>query len=134
MKVLAGVDTSFSVTSKAGDDEDFSELYTFKWTTSRIPPTSLLLLDFIGVVAGISNAIYNGYESWGPLFGKLFCQICILGDCPFISLPQRFGRKTKQDTNNCHCLVRPTSFNLLTSVGLDRSFPCKERWPSSGGM
>uniref|UniRef100_A0A0D9WXC4 Cellulose synthase n=1 Tax=Leersia perrieri TaxID=77586 RepID=A0A0D9WXC4_9ORYZ len=72
LKVLAGVDTSFTVTSKAGDDEEFSELYTFKWTTLLIPPTTLLLLNFIGVVAGISNAINNGYESWGPLFGKLF--------------------------------------------------------------
>ncbi|OEL33836.1 hypothetical protein BAE44_0005141 [Dichanthelium oligosanthes] len=72
LKVLAGIDTSFTVTSKAGDDEEFSELYTFKWTTLLIPPTTLLLLNFIGVVAGVSNAINNGYESWGPLFGKLF--------------------------------------------------------------
>ncbi|GJM97184.1 hypothetical protein PR202_ga14091 [Eleusine coracana subsp. coracana] len=72
LKVIAGVDTSFTVTSKGGDDEEFSELYTFKWTTLLIPPTTLLLLNFIGVVAGISNAINNGYESWGPLFGKLF--------------------------------------------------------------
>ncbi|KAJ9673174.1 hypothetical protein PVL29_023030 [Vitis rotundifolia] len=72
LKVLAGVDTNFTVTSKAGDDEDFSELYAFKWTTLLIPPTTLLIINLIGVVAGISNAINNGYESWGPLFGKLF--------------------------------------------------------------
>ncbi|KAI3972793.1 hypothetical protein MKX01_019451 [Papaver californicum] len=72
LKVLAGVDTNFTVTSKAGDDEDFSELYAFKWTTLLIPPTTLLVINIIGVVAGVSNAINNGYESWGPLFGKLF--------------------------------------------------------------
>ncbi|XP_078174315.1 putative cellulose synthase A catalytic subunit 5 [UDP-forming] isoform X2 [Carex rostrata] len=72
LKVLAGIDTNFTVTSKAGDDEAFSELYTFKWTTLLIPPTTLLIFNFIGVVAGVSNAINNGYESWGPLFGKLF--------------------------------------------------------------
>ncbi|XP_020265449.1 probable cellulose synthase A catalytic subunit 5 [UDP-forming] isoform X3 [Asparagus officinalis] len=72
LKVLAGVDTNFTVTSKASDDEDFSELYTFKWTTLLIPPTTLLIVNIIGVVAGVSNAINNGYESWGPLFGKLF--------------------------------------------------------------
>ncbi|KAJ4756920.1 Cellulose synthase [Rhynchospora pubera] len=72
LKVLAGIDTNFTVTSKAGDDEEFSELYTFKWTTLLIPPTTLLIFNFIGVVAGVSNAINNGYESWGPLFGKLF--------------------------------------------------------------
>ena len=71
LKVIAGVDTSFTVTSKGGDDGEFSELYTFKWTTLLIA-TTLLLLNFIGVVAGISNAINKGYESWGPLLGKLF--------------------------------------------------------------
>ncbi|PSS31134.1 Cellulose synthase A catalytic subunit 5 [UDP-forming] like [Actinidia chinensis var. chinensis] len=68
LKVLGGVNTNFTVTSKAGDDEDFSELYAFKWTTLLIPPTTLLIINLIGVVAGISNAINNGYESWGPLF------------------------------------------------------------------
>nr|QBI56888.1 cellulose synthase A3 [Agave sisalana] len=72
LKVLAGIDTNFTVTSKGGDDEEFSELYTFKWTTLLIPPTTLLIVNIIGVVAGVSNAINNGYESWGPLFGKLF--------------------------------------------------------------
>jgi cellulose synthase A len=72
LKVLAGIDTNFTVTSKGGDDGEFSELYTFKWTTLLIPPTTLLIINFIGVVAGVSNAINNGYESWGPLFGKLF--------------------------------------------------------------
>nr|AFI71895.1 cellulose synthase 6 [Paeonia lactiflora] len=72
LKVLAGVDTNFTVTSKGGDDAEFSELYAFKWTTLLIPPTTLLIINLIGVVAGVSNAINNGYESWGPLFGKLF--------------------------------------------------------------
>ncbi|KAL5999440.1 putative cellulose synthase A catalytic subunit 3 [UDP-forming] [Asimina triloba] len=73
LKVLAGIDTNFTVTSKAGaEDEDFAELYAFKWTTLLIPPTTLLIINLIGVVAGVSNAINNGYESWGPLFGKLF--------------------------------------------------------------
>ncbi|KAK9109607.1 hypothetical protein Sjap_017667 [Stephania japonica] len=72
LKVLAGIDTNFTVTSKSSDDEEFSELYAFKWTTLLIPPTTLLIINLVGVVAGISNAINNGYESWGPLFGKLF--------------------------------------------------------------
>ncbi|CAK7340680.1 unnamed protein product [Dovyalis caffra] len=72
LKVLAGIDTNFTVTSKGGDDDEFSELYAFKWTTLLIPPTTLLIINLVGVVAGVSNAINNGYESWGPLFGKLF--------------------------------------------------------------
>ncbi|XP_010687624.2 cellulose synthase A catalytic subunit 7 [UDP-forming] [Beta vulgaris subsp. vulgaris] len=73
LKILAGIDTNFTVTSKTVDDEDeFSELYTFKWTTLLIPPTTILIINLVGVVAGISDAINSGYQSWGPLFGKLF--------------------------------------------------------------
>ncbi|XP_073155564.1 cellulose synthase A catalytic subunit 2 [UDP-forming]-like [Henckelia pumila] len=71
LKVLAGVSTNFTVTSKGGDDGQFSELYLFKWTSLLIPPLTLLIVNIVGVVAGIANAINNGYESWGPLFGKL---------------------------------------------------------------
>ncbi|XP_009350646.2 cellulose synthase A catalytic subunit 2 [UDP-forming] [Pyrus x bretschneideri] len=72
LKVLAGVNTSFTVTSKAGDDGAFSELYIFKWTSLLIPPTTLLIINIVGVVVGISDAINNGYDSWGPFFGRLF--------------------------------------------------------------
>ncbi|WCJ31693.1 Cellulose synthase family protein [Euphorbia peplus] len=72
LKVLAGVSTNFTVTSKAADDGEFSELYIFKWTTLLIPPMTLLIINIIGVVVGISDAINNGYDSWGPLFGRLF--------------------------------------------------------------
>jgi hypothetical protein len=57
---------------KSAEDEEFGELYLFKWTTLLIPPTTLIILNMVGVVAGISDAINNGYGSWGPLFGKLF--------------------------------------------------------------
>ncbi|KAJ7945298.1 Cellulose synthase [Quillaja saponaria] len=72
LKVLAGINTNFTVTSKAADDGDFSELYIFKWTSLLIPPTTLLIINIIGVVVGISDAINTGYDSWGPLFGRLF--------------------------------------------------------------
>ncbi|PSS24463.1 Cellulose synthase A catalytic subunit 3 [UDP-forming] like [Actinidia chinensis var. chinensis] len=73
LKVLAGIDTNFTVTSKATDEDgDYAELYMFKWTTLLIPPTTLLIINLVGVVAGISYAINSGYQSWGPLFGKLF--------------------------------------------------------------
>ncbi|CAA7395443.1 unnamed protein product [Spirodela intermedia] len=73
LKVLAGIDTNFTVTSKASDEDgDFAELYMFKWTTLLIPPTTLLIINLVGVVAGISYAVNSGYQSWGPLFGKLF--------------------------------------------------------------
>ncbi|GMH30647.1 hypothetical protein Nepgr_032490 [Nepenthes gracilis] len=71
LKVLAGIDTNFTVTSKASDEDgDFAELYMFKWTTLLIPPTTLLIINLVGVVAGISSAINSGYQSWGPSSGS----------------------------------------------------------------
>ncbi|KAG6624211.1 hypothetical protein I3843_16G009500 [Carya illinoinensis] len=78
LKVLAGVNTNFTVTSKAADDGDFSDLYLFKWTSLLIPPMSLLIINIIGVVVGVSDAINNGYDSWGPLFGKLFFALWVI--------------------------------------------------------
>ncbi|KHN25933.1 Cellulose synthase A catalytic subunit 4 [UDP-forming] [Glycine soja] len=72
LKVLGGVDANFTVTARATYDTEFGELYLFKWTTLLIPPTTLIILNMVGVVAGVSDAINNGYGSWGPLFGKLF--------------------------------------------------------------
>ncbi|XP_011042869.1 PREDICTED: cellulose synthase A catalytic subunit 2 [UDP-forming]-like [Populus euphratica] len=78
LKVLAGVNTNFTVTSKAADDGEFSELYLFKWTSLLIPPMTLLIINIIGVIVGISDAINNGYETWGPLFGKLFFALWVI--------------------------------------------------------
>ncbi|KAL9259388.1 Cellulose synthase A catalytic subunit 1 [UDP-forming]-like protein [Drosera capensis] len=79
LKVLAGIDTNFTVTSKAADEDgDFSELYVFKWTSLLIPPTTVLIINMVGVVAGVSYAINSGYQSWGPLFGKLFFALWVI--------------------------------------------------------
>lgn len=72
LKMLAGVDTNFTVTAKAAEDSEFGELYLVKWTTLLIPPTTLIIVNMVGVVAGFSDALNGGYESWGPLFGKVF--------------------------------------------------------------
>ncbi|KAL8459237.1 hypothetical protein ACS0TY_036639 [Phlomoides rotata] len=78
LKVIFGVNTNFTVTSKAADDGEFSDLYLFKWTSLLIPPMTLMIMNLIGVVIGISDAISNGYESWGPLFGRLFFAIWVI--------------------------------------------------------
>ncbi|XP_044469874.1 cellulose synthase A catalytic subunit 2 [UDP-forming]-like [Mangifera indica] len=78
LKVLAGVNTNFTVTSKGADDGEFSELYLFKWTTLLIPPTTLLIINIVGVIVGVADAINNGYDSWGPLFGRLFFALWVI--------------------------------------------------------
>ncbi|CAN1317692.1 Probable cellulose synthase A catalytic subunit 5 [UDP-forming], partial [Linum perenne] len=76
LKVIGGVDTNFTVTAKTagcgGGERMSSELHAFKWTTLLIPPTTLLIVNLFGVVAGIASFLNNGSESWGILCGKLF--------------------------------------------------------------
>jgi cellulose synthase A len=86
LKVLAGIDTNFTVTSKASDEDgDFTELYVFKWTSLLIPPTTVLIVNMVGIVAGVSYAINSGYQSWGPLFGRLFFALWVIAHLyPFL--------------------------------------------------
>ncbi|CAA2937408.1 high mobility group B 1-like [Olea europaea subsp. europaea] len=51
LKMLAGLDMNFTVTAKAAEDEEFRELCIVKWTTVLIPPTSILIVNMVGVVA-----------------------------------------------------------------------------------
>ncbi|KAE8671790.1 putative Pentatricopeptide [Hibiscus syriacus] len=76
--MLAGIDTNFNVTANAADDAEFGELYTVKWTTLLIPPTTLLIVNMVGVMAGFSDALNKGYEAWGPLFGKVFFSFWVI--------------------------------------------------------
>ncbi|XP_078168083.1 cellulose synthase family protein [Carex rostrata] len=78
LKMIAGLDTNFTVTAKASEDTEFGELYVFKWTTVLIPPTTILVLNLVGVVAGFSDALNSGYEAWGPLFGKVFFSMWVI--------------------------------------------------------
>lgn len=97
LKMLAGVDTNFTVTSKAADDGEFGELYLVKWTTVLIPPTTLIIVNMVGVVAGFSDALNKGYEAWGPLFGKVFFSFwVILHLYPF--LKGLMGRQNRTPT------------------------------------
>ncbi|KAF1860428.1 hypothetical protein Lal_00037772 [Lupinus albus] len=76
---VAGIDTTnFTVREKTADGTVLGQLYLFKWTTLLIPPTSLVILNMVGIVAGISDALNNGYDSWGPLFGKLFFSFWVI--------------------------------------------------------
>lgn len=97
LKMVAGLDTNFTVTAKATDDTEFGELYLIKWTTVLIPPTILLVLNLVGVVAGFSDALNKGYEAWGPLFGKVFFAFwVILHLYPF--LKGLMGRQNRTPT------------------------------------
>ncbi|BAT95437.1 Cellulose synthase A catalytic subunit 4 [UDP-forming] [Vigna angularis] len=75
---VGGVNSSFTVRAKSAHDTSFGQFHLFKWTSLLIPPTSLVILNMVGIVAGISDAINNGYDSWGPFFGKLFFSLWVI--------------------------------------------------------
>ncbi|KAJ6707194.1 X-BOX TRANSCRIPTION FACTOR-RELATED [Salix viminalis] len=77
--------------------QNLGELYMVKWTTLLIPPTTLLIINIVGVVAGFSDALNKGYEAWGPLFGKVFFAFwVILHLYPF--LKGLMGRQNRTPT------------------------------------
>ncbi|XP_022864856.1 cellulose synthase A catalytic subunit 6 [UDP-forming]-like isoform X1 [Olea europaea var. sylvestris] len=97
LKILAGVNTNFTVTSKGGANGEFSELYLFKWTSLLIPPITLLIINIVAVVVGVADAINNGYDSWGPLFGKLLFSLWVIVHLyPF--LKGLFGKQERLPT------------------------------------
>ncbi|GMH02565.1 hypothetical protein Nepgr_004404 [Nepenthes gracilis] len=122
LKVLAGIDTNFTVTSKSADDSEFGDLYLFKWTTLLIPPTTLIILNMVGVVAGVSDAINNGYGSWGPLFGKLFFAFWVIVHLyPF--LKGLMGRENRTPTIVVLWSILLASIFSLVWVRIDPFLP-----------
>ncbi|KAI4323772.1 hypothetical protein L6164_023351 [Bauhinia variegata] len=85
IKVIAGINANFIVKSKKDHDKEFAEIFTLKWTTLLILPTTLLILNLVAIVAGVSYAINNGFDSWGPHLGKLFFSFCVIAHLyPFL--------------------------------------------------
>ncbi|KAG5049292.1 hypothetical protein JHK85_010395 [Glycine max] len=75
---LGRVNTNFSIVSKAPDDVEFRELYAIRWTALLIPPTTIIIINLIGIVAGFTDAINSGEHSWGALLGKLFFSLWVV--------------------------------------------------------
>ncbi|XP_028794554.1 cellulose synthase A catalytic subunit 4 [UDP-forming]-like [Neltuma alba] len=75
LEVVTGADTDFVGRAKTTSNTGF---YLLKWTNLLIPPTTLVILNVVGIMAGISDAVNNGYGSWGLLFGKLFLAFWVI--------------------------------------------------------
>ena len=120
-KVLAGVKTNFIVASKV-DDKEHSNMFALKWTTLLIIPTILLTLNIIVGVVEVSYVINNGFESWGPLLGKLLFSLwVILHLYPF--LKGMIGRHNRTPTIVLVWAILLASFFSVLWVKIDPFLP-----------
>ncbi|KAI9383419.1 hypothetical protein POPTR_013G082200v4 [Populus trichocarpa] len=81
LKVVAGIEISFTLTSKsAGDDVDdeFADLYVVKWTSLMIPPITIMMVNLIAIAVGFSRTIYSVIPQWSRLLGGVFFSFWVL--------------------------------------------------------
>ncbi|KAL5560954.1 hypothetical protein UlMin_030701 [Ulmus minor] len=82
LKVIAGVDISFTLTSKAatpedGDDE-FADLYVIKWSFLMIPPITIIMVNMIAIAVGVARTMYSQFPQWSKLLGGVFFSFWVL--------------------------------------------------------
>ncbi|CAA2968067.1 cellulose synthase D3 [Olea europaea subsp. europaea] len=81
LKVIAGVEISFTLTSKSGgddDDDEFADLYLVKWTSLMIPPITIMMVNLIAIAVGFSRTIYSAIPQWSRLLGGVFFSFWVL--------------------------------------------------------
>ncbi|WJX93670.1 Cellulose synthase A catalytic subunit 7 [UDP-forming] [Trifolium repens] len=95
---IGKINAHFNIVSKAPDDDgQFNELYTIRWTVLLIPPTTVTIINLIGIVAGFTDAINSGEHEWGILIGKLFFASWVIAHLyPF--LKGLMGRQNRTPT------------------------------------
>lgn len=100
LKVIAGIEISFTLTSKAaGEDEDdiYADLYVVKWTGLFIVPLFIMIINIIALVIGVARTIYSVIPQWNKLFGGAFFSFWVLAHMyPFAK--GLMGRKGKLPT------------------------------------
>ena len=82
LKVIAGVEISFNLTSKpaaAEEDEDsMAELYEVKWSLLMVPPITIMMVNVIAVAVGVARAMYSPVPQWSKLMGGVFFSFWVL--------------------------------------------------------
>ncbi|XP_076883425.1 cellulose synthase-like protein D4 isoform X2 [Bidens hawaiensis] len=80
LKVMAGIEISFTLTAKAVEDADdiYAELYLVKWTSLMIPPIVIAMINVIAMVVAFSRTIYSITPQWGKFVGGAFFSFWVL--------------------------------------------------------
>ncbi|XP_057445300.1 cellulose synthase-like protein D4 isoform X2 [Lotus japonicus] len=81
LKVMAGIEISFTLTSKSGGEEDedmFADLYIVKWSSLMIPPIVIAMMNVIGIAVAFSRTIYSANPQWSKFIGGAFFSFWVL--------------------------------------------------------
>ncbi|XP_058099447.1 cellulose synthase-like protein D4 [Magnolia sinica] len=81
LKVIAGIEISFTLTSKAaGDDNEdiYAELYMVKWTSLMILPITIMMTNILAIAVAFSRTVYSEIPQWSKLLGGVFFSFWVL--------------------------------------------------------
>lgn len=81
LKVIAGIEISFTLTTKSAaedDDDIYADLYDVKWTSLFIVPLTIIICNIIALVIGMARTIYSEIPQWSKLFGGAFFSFWVL--------------------------------------------------------
>jgi cellulose synthase-like protein len=81
LKVVAGIEISFTLTSKSGGDDvydEFADLYIVKWSSLMILPIVIMMVNILGIAVGVSRTIYSTIPQWSRLLGGVFFSFWVL--------------------------------------------------------
>lgn len=100
LKVIAGIEISFTLTSKSGGediDDNYADLYLVKWTSLMIPPIVIAMLNIVGIAVAFSRTIYSSNPEWSKFVGGAFFSFWVLAHLyPFAK--GLMGRRGKTPT------------------------------------
>uniref|UniRef100_A0A0E0AUC6 Uncharacterized protein n=1 Tax=Oryza glumipatula TaxID=40148 RepID=A0A0E0AUC6_9ORYZ len=100
LKVMAGIEISFTLTAKAAadDNEDiYADLYIVKWSSLLIPPITIGMVNIIAIAFAFARTIYSDNPRWGKFIGGGFFSFWVLAHLnPFAK--GLMGRRGKTPT------------------------------------
>lgn len=100
LKVIAGIEISFTLTSKSAaedDDDIYADLYLVKWTSLMIPPIVIAMVNIIGIIFAFARTVYSAVPQWSKFVGGAFFSFWVLAHLyPFAK--GLMGRRAKTPT------------------------------------
>ncbi|XP_024985272.1 cellulose synthase-like protein D1 [Cynara cardunculus var. scolymus] len=99
LKITAGIEIAFTLTSKsaAEDDEDiYADLHVVKWTSLFVVPLTICITNIVALIMGTARTLFSVIPQWNKLIGGAFFSFWVLAHMyPFMKgLMGRRGKVT----------------------------------------